>query len=69
MRETAGEFPKAIIDRHIISEIKLLLTFSDLSVQQIADRLDFPDQSYLGRFFRKAVGMSPTAYRKVEMTM
>ncbi|MGM9735039.1 MAG: helix-turn-helix domain-containing protein [Candidatus Cryptobacteroides sp.] len=69
VREVSEEKPKAIIDRHIISEIKLLLTFSDLSIQQIADRLNFPDQSYLGRFFRKATGQSPLEYRKEDMMM
>lgn len=69
VREVSDENPKSIIDRHIVSEIKLLLTFSDMSIQQIADRLNFPDQSYLGRFFRKATGQSPLEYRKGEMTM
>ena len=69
VREVANEQPKSIIDRHILLEIKLLLTFSDLSIQQIADRLGFPDQSYLGRFFRKATGVSPLVWKKNEMTM
>ncbi|MDY4482052.1 MAG: helix-turn-helix domain-containing protein [Candidatus Cryptobacteroides sp.] len=69
VREVASEQPKEIIDRHLVMEIKLLLTFSDLSIQQIADRLEFPDQSYMGRFFRRATGMSPLAYRKNEITM
>ena len=68
-RELMGERPKQIIDRNIISEIKLMLTFSNMSVQQIADYLYFPDQSYLGRFFKHHVGMSPLEYRKQEMVM
>jgi AraC-like DNA-binding protein len=48
----------------VIVEIKSLLQTSNLSVQEIAYRLHFPDQSYLGRFFRKHTGQSPTAFRQ-----
>ena len=61
--------PKEIIDRFIIDEIKIMLTFSDLTLQQIADRLHFPDSSYLGRFFRHYMGTSPSAWRAREMTL
>ena len=44
-------------------EIKMMLQSTDLSVQEIAYRLGFPDQSYLGRFFKKHAGESPTEYR------
>lgn len=55
---------KEIIDRAVVNEIKVLLQSTDLSIQEIAFRLHFPDQSYLGRFFRKRVGVSPMAYRQ-----
>lgn len=61
--------PKEIIDRFIIDEIKILLTFSDLTLQQIADRLHFPDSSYLGRFFRHYMKTSPSAWRTREMSL
>ena len=44
-------------------EIKMMLQSTDLSVQEIAYRLRFPYQSYLGRFFKKHAGESPTEYR------
>jgi len=62
-REIASETPKEIIDRHIVHEIKLLLSFSELTLQQITDRMNFPDQSYMGRFFKRHTGKSPSAYR------
>ena len=58
-KTTAKEF----IDRAVVLEIKMLLKSSDVSVQEIAYRLHFPDQSYLGRFFKKHTGESPTEYR------
>ena len=41
----------------------MLLQGTDLSVQEIAYRLHFPDQSYLGRYFKHHTGLSPTQYR------
>ena len=49
-------------------EIKVLLQSTELSMQEIADRLGFPDQSYLGRYFKRYEGMSPGDYRKTAGT-
>lgn len=54
---------KEFIDRAVVLEIKMLLQSTDLSVQEIAYRLRFPDQSYLGRYFKHHTGYSPTEYR------
>ncbi len=59
----SGRTAKELIDSAAINELKLLLKTSDLSIQEIAYRMCFPDQSYLGRFFRKHVGISPSAFR------
>lgn len=56
---------KQIIDNHAILEIKVLLQSTELSIQEIADRLGFPDQSYLGRYFKRHEGVSPCDYRKM----
>lgn len=58
-----GYTPKAVLNKHIIQEIKVLLTSTDMSVQQIADYLHFPDQSYLGRYFKHHTSQSPIQYR------
>ncbi len=68
-REINGQSPKDIIDMYIVQEIKILLTFSDMTLQQIADQLRFPDQSYLGRYFKRLAGKSLLEYRKSGMTM
>lgn len=62
-RATVGESPKYTIDKHLIQEIKTLLAFSDMPLQQMADYLHFPDQSYLGRYFKRHTGQSLMAYR------
>lgn len=63
VRNIAHSSPKEFIDRSVLLEIKMLLQSTDLSVQEIAYRLHFPDQSYLGRYFKKHTGESPTEYR------
>lgn len=55
---------KEFIDRAVIQEIKSLLHTTNLSIQEIAEQLNFPDQSYLGRYFKKQSGISPKEYRK-----
>lgn len=62
-RKVAHASVKEVIDRMVLLEIRMLLQSTDLSVQEIADRLAFPDQSYLGRYFKKHTGLSPTTYR------
>lgn len=57
------ESPKEIIDKRFILEIKILLQSTDLSIQEIAQDLKFPDQSYLGRYFKRHAGISPSEYR------
>jgi AraC-like DNA-binding protein len=60
---TCNETPKELINRHIILEIKVMLQSTHLPVQEIAHQLNFPDQSYLGRYFKRYTGVSPTEYR------
>lgn len=43
--------------------IKNYLTYTDLSVKNIAAKLNFDDPSYMCRFFRKMTGVSPMEYK------
>jgi AraC-like DNA-binding protein len=43
--------------------MKVMLQSTQLPVQEIAHQLNFPDQSYLGRYFKRYTGVSPTEYR------
>ena len=67
IRSVAHSTAKEFIDRSVVLEIKMLLGSTELSVQEIAYRLHFPDQSYLGRFFEKHTGVSPTEFRNAKM--
>lgn len=43
--------------------VKMLLDTTDLTVKEIAGRLNYDDPSYLCRIFRKHTGLSPIQYR------
>ncbi len=64
-RNITGMSAKRIIDDFSILEIKVLLTNPELAIQDICDRLHFPDQSYLGRYFKRHEKISLTAYRNL----
>ena len=51
------------IERFVILEAKVLLKSSNLNIQQIADELNFPSQSFFGKYFKKFTGMSPKEFR------
>lgn len=62
---TTGNPAKKIIDNFTILEIKVLLQSTEFTIQEIADHLHFPDQSYLGRYFKRHEGVSPIEYRSI----
>ncbi len=62
-RSVTGDSAKKLIDDFAILEIKVLLQSTELTMQDIADKLGFPDQSYLGRYFKRHEGMSPKEYQ------
>lgn len=56
--------PKEIIDGYLITAIKNALTTTELSVKSIAVNLNFPDASYMSRYFKRIVGVSPLEYKR-----
>ena len=51
------------IERFVILEAKVLLKSTNLNIQQIADELNFPSQSFFGKYFKKYTGLSPKEFR------
>lgn len=48
----------------VVTEIKSMLRNTDLNIKEIAEELHFPSQSFLGKFFRKHTGLTPSEYRR-----
>lgn len=62
-KQYIGTTPKRTIDDFLTLEIKIELRSTHDTIQQIADRLNFCDQSVMGRFFKRQTGMSPMEYK------
>ncbi len=41
-----------------------MLDFTNMNIKEIANHLDFEDQFYFSRLFKKVMGVSPAEYRK-----
>ncbi|PKG21588.1 helix-turn-helix domain-containing protein [Niallia nealsonii] len=62
-KEETGETLKAFIQRKKIEEAKNLIVYSDLSVSEIYSVLNFHDQSYFIKVFKKLTGLTPKQYK------
>jgi len=63
VNQLTGKTSSQIIKSKQVLEIKRLLVHTNLSVTEIAGRLNFQDQSYFSKFFKRETGVSPLQYR------
>lgn len=66
VKEHTGRAAADWIEQHVILEARAMLQSSDMSIQQIATSLNFPNQSFFGKYFKRATGVSPKQYRMVK---
>jgi AraC-like DNA-binding protein len=65
LKEITGKSAGEIIDSFVIQEARMLLDNRTLSIAQVAEELNFSDQSFFGKFFKRLTGFSPSDYRKL----
>lgn len=63
IKRISGKSVSEWIDNYVILEAKTLLKYSNMSVQEIAYYLKFPNQSFFGSYFKRNAGMSPSQYK------
>jgi AraC-like DNA-binding protein len=63
IKETSGRPANDWIDDHVILEAKALLKSTDMTIQQISDELNFPSQSFFGKYFKRVTGITPSEYK------
>ena len=66
IKKVSGRSAADWIDEYVVLEAKNLLKYSDMSIQQIAYYLNFSDQSFFGKYFKKQAGVSPSVYKMQE---
>ena len=61
--EQTGRHPSRWIKDYVILDAKTMLRTGRYTIQQVADELNFPNQSFFGKYFKEAVGVSPKKWR------
>lgn len=64
IKSITGKTAMDWINEARISEAKIMMRNKDISIQEIAEELNFSDQSSFGKFFKKHAGVSPLEYKK-----
>lgn len=63
-KEKSGRTALEWITESTVAHIKYYLLQTDLSVKEIAFKLDFPDVSFFCKYVKKHLGQAPMEYRK-----
>ncbi|SNR81468.1 helix-turn-helix domain-containing protein [Hymenobacter mucosus] len=63
-RQATGQSAAAILREKVLTEAKVLLTGTHLSVGEIAHRLGFYDPAHFSRWFKQLAEQAPSAYRQ-----
>lgn len=66
IKKVSGKNPLSFINEHAIERIKWELKHSELSMKEIADKFDFANPSFFGKFVKQHLGMSPQQYRNTQ---
>ncbi len=63
IKEVTGKSASEWIDSYVILAAKTMLKTPNKTIQQIADELNFSNQSFFGKYFKEHTGMSPSQYK------
>lgn len=65
IKRISGRTAAEWINQTVIMEAKNLLKYSTMNVQEIAYSLNFPNQSFFGKYFKHHTGMTPSQYKRL----
>ena len=63
IKSVSGRSAAEWIDEYVILEAKNLLRYSSMSIKEVAYALNFPNQSFFGKYFKHHTAMSPSQYK------
>jgi len=64
LKETMNRRPSQMIQLFTMKAIEHRLRFTDMTMQEIANDLRFPNASFFGKYVKERLGMTPMEYRK-----
>lgn len=64
VKSVSKRTPNQWIDNYVLMEIRVMLKNSTKSVKEISNEMNFPNQSFMGRFFKEHMDMTPREYRR-----
>lgn len=62
--KVSGKYALDIIKGQVIFEAKALLKTNKYTIQEVSDKLNFPNPSFFGKYFKAEVGCTPKQYLK-----
>jgi len=63
LKETMNCRPSTLIQLFTMKAIERRLRFTDMTIQEISNDLNFPNPSFFGKYFKEHAGMTPLGYR------
>ncbi len=67
IKQVSGQSASEWIDEYLLLEAQILLRTSTLSIQEIANRLEFPNASFFSKYFKQHLNITPGQYRKEDL--
>ena len=64
VKKVSRETPNSWIDSYVTTELRVQLKNTSKNIKEIARDMNFPNQSFLGKYFKDRTGMSPSSYRR-----
>ena len=64
LKETMNRRPSEMIHFYTLKAIEHRLRYTDMTMQEIANDLNFPNASFFGKYFKEHAGMTPLDFRK-----
>ena len=63
IKQVSGRSAKQWIDDALVTRIKIDLKHTDKPIARICDDMNFPNPSFLTKFFKRMTGMTPSQYQ------
>lgn len=63
VKEKSGSTAMQWITHVVIGEMKKMLEYTDITIKEMSEMMNFPTQSFFGKYFKQYTGYSPKEYR------